>query len=91
MFGHDATKLKGFILVDGKEVAETRVCCHCQKHWVVKPGSGITRGFCVKCHGYVCGAPACVAECRPFEARLDAWEAFWNKGKLPKGGGLPIL
>ena len=90
MFGRDASKLGGFILIDGKVVAETKVCCHCSKHWVPEPGSGKIRGFCVKCNGHVCGGPECV-ECRPFEARLDEWEAFWNKGKRPSSGFLPVL
>ena len=31
---------------------ETHQCCHCGKHWQIKPGSGITRGFCIKCNSF---------------------------------------
>ena len=90
MFGHDATKLGGFILVDGKVVAETKVCCHCSKHWVPEPGSGKVRGFCVKCHGYLCGAEKCMVH-YAFEKQIEDYEALLNKGKLPNGPHFPLL
>lgn len=36
-------------------------CVHCQKVWLVQPGSGKLRGFCMKCNGPICG-PSCL-EC----------------------------
>lgn len=56
--------------------ADTRQCCHCGGHWVHQPGSGIVRGFCLKCNAPICGAGC--AECVPFEKKLDLYE----KGKL---------
>ena len=50
----------------------TLSCCHCGLHFVVQPGSGRTRGFCMNCNGPVCG-PACAA-CVPTEQFLDNLE-----------------
>ena len=49
--------------------ADTRQCVHCSGHWVVRPGSGTVRGFCMNCNGPFCG-PAC-AECRPVRRQID--------------------
>lgn len=53
--------------------ASTLQCCHCGRHWVPRPGSGNTRGFCFKCNRPVCG-PKC-AECVPIEQLLENIEA----------------
>ena len=81
MFGHKNRTESGFILIDGKEVGTTTQCVHCGRHVWSQPGSGKVRGHCLKCDGWLCGDHACISECRPFEQRLDEWEAFWNKGK----------
>lgn len=57
---------------EGQE-GETLSCCHCGKHWEVRKGSGIDRGFCQNCMGYVCG-PNCY-DCIPVEQRLANIEA----------------
>ena len=59
---------------------DTLQCAHCGCHWEVVVGSGRLRGFCTKCadgkgSGYLCGAPACMLTCVPFEARLENIEA----------------
>jgi len=41
-------------------------------------GSGIKRGFCMKCFGITCGMKKC-DECFPFEKKLD----YYEKGRLP--------
>lgn len=49
-------------------------CVHCQELWVVVPGSGKTRGFCLKCMGPICGEKC--AECTgPWEKRMERIEA----------------
>jgi hypothetical protein len=53
------------------EVA-TLQCVHCGKHWVPRPGSGITRGTCLNCMGPICG-PDC-ATCVPTEVMLENME-----------------
>lgn len=62
----------GNVLIDGVTVADTLQCVHCNAHWIVRTGSGITRGFCTRCMGPVCG-PRC-ATCRPFERWLESVE-----------------
>ena len=52
--------------------AGTAQCCHCGGHWVVRPGSGKIRGWCMRCNGPVCG-PAC-AKCVPTEQLLENME-----------------
>lgn len=39
---------------------ETRQCKHCQFTWVYQPGSGIRRGYCMRCNGIVCMEEDCV-------------------------------
>lgn len=62
---------------------QTLQCAHCQYTWILKKGSGKTRGFCTNCMGYVCG-PACV-ECIPAEQRICNME----KG-LPPNTPAPV-
>lgn len=61
-------------MVDGVQVAETLQCAHCNMHWERQPGSGTQRGFCLKCNAVLCGKPACMATCRPFEQWLEEVE-----------------
>lgn len=60
----------GAIFVDGVQVASTVQCCHCGGHFVMEPGSGRTRGFCLKCMRLTCGHPDC-DECVPLERRRE--------------------
>lgn len=53
---------------------DTRQCCHCNRHWIVRPGSGAQRGFCYSCSTHVCGRPECMIFCNPFEKQLDQYE-----------------
>jgi hypothetical protein len=41
---------------------ETRQCVHCQHTWEYRPGSGITRGWCMSCHGFVCAREECLKQ-----------------------------
>jgi hypothetical protein len=63
----------GGCMLDGVHVADTLMCCHCGKIWIVMKGSGIRRGFCTKCMGVTCGRPECDT-CMPQEKRLDLIE-----------------
>ena len=58
---------------DGMREFDSLRCCHCQKMWLVKPGSGNRRGWCSLCGDVTCGAPAC-QPCVPFEKQLDMQE-----------------
>jgi len=48
-------------------------CCHCQRQWYVKPGSGNRRGWCGLCNAPHCGAPTCQS-CVPFMKKIEAQE-----------------
>jgi hypothetical protein len=67
------SKPSGYIIIDGKVVAETIQCCHCGAHFVSVKGSGHIRGYCLKCGSMTCGAAAC-DPCRPKEYQLDLAE-----------------
>lgn len=69
----------GHILRDGAEVADTRQCVHCGRHWIWQRGSGRKRGFCMQCMGITCGGPRC-DPCLPLERRLELYE----KGMIPE-------
>ncbi len=58
-------KPHGHIFVNGQQVADTLMCCHCNGHFIPRRGSGIKRGFCMRCMEVTCGRAEC-RECRPF-------------------------
>lgn len=64
----------GYIRIDEPDgpvfERETLQCVHCMKHWIVEPGSGRRRGFCLNCNGPTCGAADCETRCVPFEAKV---------------------
>lgn len=64
--------------------ADTAQCVHCEKHWMIQRGSGIRRGFCLRCSGPTCGSARC-QRCLPFEAQL---EASLRREALAKAMGL---
>lgn len=59
----------------GSVGGETLMCVHCQRHWVVQPGSGMKRGFCFNCNGPTCGKKNCEEHCVPFEKAIEQIEA----------------
>lgn len=44
-------------------------CCHCDKTWVLRPGSGRVRGWCTCCCQVTCGSKECDT-CVPLEKKL---------------------
>ena len=52
------------------EEHDTLQCVHCDGHWVVDPGSGRQRGWCMNCGGPHCGAKGCW-ECIPFTRKIE--------------------
>lgn len=62
-------KIAGYIYFDGIEAGETLQCCHCGAHFIRRVGSGIIRGYCLKCCKSTCGKKECNF-CYPFEKRL---------------------
>lgn len=52
--------------------ADTKQCAHCQATVVLHPGRTRPRGYCAKCHAYICDGAICNAGCSPLAARFDA-------------------
>ena len=74
---HTVPKPRGQVIIvgpRGTQTYDTLRCVHCQAHWVVQPGSGRVRGWCLKCGGPTCGAPECNV-CAPFEKKLELMES----------------
>lgn len=67
----------GYLLITAPEgpaiERDTFSCCHCNAIVVVKPGSGITRGWCGLEGKPHCGGERCWP-CVPFERRLEVME-----------------
>jgi hypothetical protein len=74
-----------FMPYDSDKVEEwnTITCCHCNHSFIIKPGSGKERGWCVMCNASTCGEPGCdlrmngkgeIIGCVPFEKRLEIYE-----------------
>lgn len=65
----------------------TITCCHCNRVFVVIPGSGAIRGYCPSCDASTCGNPRCqwnptaVRGCTPYEKKIEAME---NRHRLHK-------
>jgi len=78
-------KAKGYLLVtepDQPDIErETLQCAHCQKHWMIKPGSGIQRGWCFRCQGPTCGKRNCETKCVPAERMIEEIEGKLHGAK----------
>ena len=87
---HSASKPAGHVITGGPSgveiAADTLQCVHCGAHWIVKPGSGRKRGFCLKCMGPTCGSPRCEHSCNPVEAQIEAMEAAGDAAVQLAGG-----
>jgi hypothetical protein len=59
--------------------ADTLSCVHCGGHWIVQPGSGRQRSWCMNCAGPTCGAEHCVKHCIPTEEMLQRIERRWER------------
>lgn len=71
-------KSDGYARIDDPDLGviemDTLQCVHCGFHFHVIPGSGRTRGYCMKCNGVHCGGLSCW-ECRPYQKLVD--EGHW--------------
>ncbi len=59
----------------GDSNEDTMQCVHCDMHWSLALGSGISRGFCLNCGGATCGKELCETKCRPAEQLVEEIEA----------------
>lgn len=60
----------------------TAQCIHCGLMWIVQPGSGRKRGYCMNCRGMLCGDQVCMTHCRHVEGMLEDSEKKQNIQKL---------
>lgn len=71
------------IMTDRVTGVETKLytaqCVHCGMFWQVLPGSGKTRGFCLKCPGLTCGARQCQINCVNVEKMLERIEEYGRR------------
>jgi hypothetical protein len=80
---HSVLRPHGTIIISDPDLPhdvhmDVMTCVHCQSAWVVRPGSGRVRGFCMRCNGVTCGGPKCLECLGPIERRIELYEA----GKL---------
>jgi hypothetical protein len=68
---HSVLRPEGGVLVDGRQMADLLQCRHCQHTWIVRPGSGTRRGWCLRCGGPLCGKPACMTGCTPIDQQVE--------------------
>jgi hypothetical protein len=79
---YDDRNYSGTILIDGKEVAQTLQCCHCQKHFINLKIPGKERGWCTRCNGPVCPKKECDV-CLPFMRWVENIEKGLPPGHSP--------
>ena len=65
-------KTAAYFYFDGREAGEAIKCCHCGTLFNRRPGSGIVRGYCMKCSESTCGSEKC-RECRPYKERFEKY------------------
>ena len=85
---------KGYLLIDnrasGGKLVElaTLTCIHCNTIYVLNPERKKRRGYCKRCHAYICDAPGCNFDCNPTEECVELahryntlGEYFLSRGK----------
>lgn len=79
----------GSILIDGEEVAQTIMCCHCNCQFLNVRLPGKARGWCMRCNAPVCPNPAC-DECVPFMQMIENIEKGRPRGFTPVWESVPV-
>jgi hypothetical protein len=80
-----------FHVKDGDRVVREEdwmMCVHCDRGWLVQPGSGTHRGWCFDCKGPLCLETPC-RTCRTL-ARAKLQEQLGRYGKIEPGSALLI-
>jgi hypothetical protein len=75
-----------FVTADGEGhriEGEQRQCVHCQYCWTYRPGSGHRRGYCLRCDGWLCGRPECVAMQRRMLQRFSHLPGATDRHCIP--------
>lgn len=63
---------------EGVQEFDTQQCVHCGFSFHMVKGSGVTRGFCMRCSGVTCGSKLCDT-CIPLEAQIEHMEGKTTK------------
>ena len=71
-------EIAGPLLPNQQPGGDMLMCVHCQMHWIIQPGSGMERGFCLNCNGPTCGKQHCETNCVPWERAIE------NKERLDR-------
>ena len=89
---------RGYLLVDNRasggalEELPTLTCAHCNCTTVLNPQRTRERGYCQKCHAYVCDLPGCRAACNPTELMVDLARKYPGEPWLLRGpNGEPLF
>ena len=88
VISHQIKGGRGYLMVDNRasggklEEYATMTCGHCNTIVVLRGDRKRPRGYCKKCHAYVCDNAACVVNCTPI------LKAVALAQKYP---GLPVL
>lgn len=89
MYQHSARNPHGTVIITHEsgavEERDSLQCCHCGLHWVVQPGSGRVRGWCMNCVGPHCGSEHCTKNCQTVEQFLERLEKHAARQALLAG------
>lgn len=73
---------RGYLMIDdrasggGLKEFNTLSCAHCNTVVVLNPARTRERGYCSKCHAYICDNPVCHAVCAPIEQRVELAQKY---------------
>ena len=67
-------EISGPLLPGQDSGGDMLMCVHGGEHWRIVPGSGMVRGFCLRCNGPTCGKEKCETRCIPFEQAIEQIE-----------------
>lgn len=75
-----------FVTYDGdgnKIEGEQEQCCHCQYTWTPQPGSGIRRGYCLRCDAHLCGRDECEIQQKRLLAQFSHLHGSTDRHCIP--------
>ena len=82
---------RGYLLQDNRasggtlEEYATLTCAHCGVIVVLNTARTRPRGYCAKCHAYICDDKACSTYCAPVDLCLDLAKKYPGLPTLPRG------
>ena len=88
---------RGYLMIDNRasggtlQEMNTMTCAHCGVVVVLNPERTRERGYCNKCHAYICDRPGCHAGCFPQSKAVDLSMRFGQGISLGRGENGEIL